>query len=139
MRTIFSSFWICCERFISFYHLCVCYTSKNENLDRTNRISYIRYATLPLYFVFFSISDTSCEMMHINIPYSKRSKLSIITQYLLGRKSISDYHTKEELLKRSFEHYLRIEIWSIIFVWFVLCLSFSFKFLLKVEYVTFHR
>ena len=97
MRTIFSSFWICFERFIPNYRLCVCYTSKKENLDRSNRISCIRYARLPLHFVFFSISDTSCDVMHIHIPYSKKSKLSIIRQYLLGRKGISDYHTKKEL------------------------------------------
>ena len=44
-----------------------CYTSRKEYFARSNRISNIRYARLPLYFVFFDISDTSCDVIYINI------------------------------------------------------------------------
>ena len=55
--------WIEPERFISFYHIYVCYPSKKENFARSNLISSIRYARNYLYFLFCSISDTS--IMHI--------------------------------------------------------------------------
>ena len=65
--------WIEPERFISFYHIYVCYPSKKENFARSNLISSIRYARNYLYFVFCSISDKSYSIMYYVYARNKRA------------------------------------------------------------------